>query len=214
MHQENISKLLTGIGIPEKETLLYLTCLELGPCKASLLAKKTDLNRTTTYALLDALSKKGLISQLKKTGTLHYVASEPFRLLQFLKSKKEHLEQNINQFCHLIHNFEKLKKEQKKQPQVIVFEGPKQLEHLFQKISNSTPLVKARFPENSIENTEPLDILIYENQLIFVAKKEQFGILIESAQITKTQKELLEKASQQTNKGPESHEPSDPSSSS
>jgi sugar-specific transcriptional regulator TrmB len=52
---------LKKIGFSEKEALIYLQLVHAGGQSASTLAKKTRINRTTMYDILENLKSRGLI---------------------------------------------------------------------------------------------------------------------------------------------------------
>ncbi len=73
-------KELQTLGLSEKETAVYLAALELGPETAQNLAKKAGINRPTTYAQIESLKKKGLMSEAQQGKKTLYVAESPERL--------------------------------------------------------------------------------------------------------------------------------------
>ncbi len=59
-------KELQNLGLTEKEARTYLASLELGPETAQNIAKKTGINRATTYVQIESLKKRGLMSEFEK----------------------------------------------------------------------------------------------------------------------------------------------------
>ena len=57
-----LTKKLEEIGLNEKEAKVYIAVLELGEGSASEIAKKSEVNRATTYFTLENLMKIGLVS--------------------------------------------------------------------------------------------------------------------------------------------------------
>lgn len=80
---------LIRFGLPEKEARVYLALMELGPSSVSEVAKRAKVPRTNTYHLLNALVSKGLVSFHGRTGKMIFIAEEPSRIVQMLKSQSE-----------------------------------------------------------------------------------------------------------------------------
>lgn len=73
---------LTKFGLSIKEAKIYIALLELGAVPVSRIASKSSINRSTSYVILDQLSKSGLVSISEKSGVKLYSAASPDRLIQ------------------------------------------------------------------------------------------------------------------------------------
>lgn len=91
-----IKQLLKSLNFSEKEAKVYLALLELGSAKAHDVARKTGINRTTVYDLLEILLNRGLISKYKKGSLAFFNARDPKHLLSYLDREKEEQEKNID----------------------------------------------------------------------------------------------------------------------
>ena len=91
-----IKELLKSLKFSEKEAKVYLALLELGSAKAHDIARKTGINRTTVYDLLEILLHRGLISKYKKGALAYFNARDPKYLLSYLDREKEEQEKNID----------------------------------------------------------------------------------------------------------------------
>jgi len=58
--------LLQEQGMSEKEALIYLVTLELGSAPASTIARKANIKRVTTYAILRDLERQQIAHALEK----------------------------------------------------------------------------------------------------------------------------------------------------
>lgn len=85
-------KELQNLGLSEKESKIYLTSLELGAETAQNIAKKSGINRATTYVQIDSLKKKGLMSEFEKGKKTFYVAESPQRLSGLLNVFEKELD--------------------------------------------------------------------------------------------------------------------------
>lgn len=69
--------ILERLGMTTKEANVYMKLLELGSSGAHSLARRIEENRTTTYSLLLALQKKGMVSTTTKHGIKEFVPADP-----------------------------------------------------------------------------------------------------------------------------------------
>src|SRR3989339_585321 len=82
-----IEEILRNVGLSDKEIEIYLSALKLGPQPASVLARSAGLNRTTTYAILETLFRKGLISQFIKAEIKYFSVISVDNLVSFVERK-------------------------------------------------------------------------------------------------------------------------------
>jgi len=78
---------LKKIGLSDKEAIIYLEILRLGPSSVRKIAEKTDLNRGTVYEILKTLKEKGLISFYEKDTKQLFVAEDPTRLKSLIEEE-------------------------------------------------------------------------------------------------------------------------------
>lgn len=90
INQVNLDeKLLAKLGMNAKETKIYLKLLELGESGANILARSIGENRTSTYSLLNAMKKKGLLSFYERNKIKYFVPTDPtFLINRFLEGAK------------------------------------------------------------------------------------------------------------------------------
>src|SRR3989344_1564256 len=81
-------KYLQEIGLNEKEAALYLALLQVDAASVIDLSKKTKINRSTVYVVLEGLMKKGLVSETQIGKKVHYQAEAPERLETFVERQK------------------------------------------------------------------------------------------------------------------------------
>jgi sugar-specific transcriptional regulator TrmB len=107
---------LRELGLDENEIQVYLTCLRDKSATVKEIAKETGLIRTTIYGVLDSLTKKGLISKIKKEGVFEFQSASPKEILNILDTKKALIESILPKLKQL----EEFSKEIKK---IELFEG-------------------------------------------------------------------------------------------
>jgi sugar-specific transcriptional regulator TrmB len=76
-----LEQALTGAGLSEKEAKIYLATLELGSAAAVAIARKSGINRGTTYLIAENLMLRGLMSSVERNGTRHFSSEPPSHLL-------------------------------------------------------------------------------------------------------------------------------------
>ncbi|MBS3106546.1 helix-turn-helix domain-containing protein [Candidatus Woesearchaeota archaeon] len=79
---------LKSIGLTDGEIKIYEALLELGETTRTQLAKKSGVSPSKIYDVANRLIEKGIISSVKKSGTLHFSAADPKRLLDFVSQKE------------------------------------------------------------------------------------------------------------------------------
>lgn len=89
---------LKHLGLSDKEGLVYLASLELGPAPVQDISHKAKVNRATTYVMIEALSSRGLMSTFVKGKKRFYVPESPDRLLSILRIQQKELEEKRAEF--------------------------------------------------------------------------------------------------------------------
>ena len=80
---------LLELGLTDKEALLYLSGLKIGPATAQRLALESELKRATVYPYIDSLVKKGLFHvEINGTRKL-FIPEAPDKLGILLERKKQ-----------------------------------------------------------------------------------------------------------------------------
>lgn len=116
-------KYLQEIGLNEKEAMLYLALLQMDNDSVANLAKKTKINRSTVYFVLEGLEKKGLVSEVRLDKKVHYAAESPERLETYVERQKVVLEEHAARLKDIIPQMKSVQREQGERPIVKYFEG-------------------------------------------------------------------------------------------
>ncbi|MBD3204553.1 hypothetical protein GF327_09760 [Candidatus Woesearchaeota archaeon] len=80
---------LKRFGLSDKETKVYLSCLELSSASVTEISQKSGVYRTLCYEVLDSLMHQGLVSYTIKQNKKYYQAASPEKLVSILKEKEE-----------------------------------------------------------------------------------------------------------------------------
>ena len=80
---------LEEIGLSRNEAVVYTTLMGLGETKTGAIVKKTGMHRVQIYDALDALIEKGLATFVIKENRKYFQATDPEKLIDFLKEKQD-----------------------------------------------------------------------------------------------------------------------------
>lgn len=145
--QQIIIDALEQVNFTPKETSTYLALLKIGTAKAGVLAKKTELNRTTVYDVLEGLLRKGVISKYRKGSQTYFSALEPDRLLSYLEREKEetvaNMEKRRKRLSDLLPQLISLQDISSTRPKVQFFEGEKGMREAYEDTLNSRETIRA-----------------------------------------------------------------------
>ncbi len=88
---------LQKLGLTKSEAIVFELLVKYGSISGSQLAKKSGIDRSTTYNLLDSLNKKGLVSYLIKDKLKMYQISNSSNLRKFAEETAQIAESVIKQ---------------------------------------------------------------------------------------------------------------------
>ncbi|MBI4268512.1 hypothetical protein HY627_01610 [Candidatus Uhrbacteria bacterium] len=117
----DIERILQSLGFLESEIKTYLSSLHHGPSTVLELTKYTNLSRQATYAVIDALTARGVMSSVMRGKKKYYVAEDPEKLLSYAKRKEAEMRDRLLDLERMLPEL-KLKVGGEK-PVVKVFEG-------------------------------------------------------------------------------------------
>jgi len=103
-------EVLRELNFSEKEINVYLAL------SVNQISKKSNLNRVTTYDVLEYLLEKGRVNYFIKSGVKYFEAVDPSKLLDELKEKQEKLQQ-------ILPKLESIKQTLKEKPRIEQYEG-------------------------------------------------------------------------------------------
>ena len=118
-----MEKYLQDIGLTEKEVSVYVALLQVDNNSVLELSKKTRVNRTTVYLVLEGLMKKGLVSEIQQGKKTYYQAEPPERLETYVERKKIELEEHSKRLRDVIPQLKSIRRESGERPVVKFYEG-------------------------------------------------------------------------------------------
>jgi predicted DNA-binding transcriptional regulator len=87
-----LEQVLQRIGFQQKEAEVYLHLLHYGSQPASLVARRTGLNRITAYQVMQDLVRKGILTSALRTQVKYFTAQPPDVLLRILEKQRVSLD--------------------------------------------------------------------------------------------------------------------------
>lgn len=114
---------LQKIGLSDKEAGVYLAMLELGDSTVQQIAKKSGVNRTTTYVVLESLIQKGLCSTYQKEKKTYYVAESPETLGSLYAVQIKEIEERQKNLESIFPRLKAIYNRREDRPVVRFFEG-------------------------------------------------------------------------------------------
>ncbi len=127
--QKILLSVLQKAGTDEYESKAYLALLSFGYATVQQIARRANLNRASCYAVLDRLSKKGLVGRVKKQGKNYLVPVSPERILEIQKENTKTIEKHIQSLTKILPSV-------KSEPNVSIFEGKAGLKSVLSMILN------------------------------------------------------------------------------
>lgn len=115
--------ILQKIGLSEKDSDVYLACLELGTQPASIIAKRAGLKRPTTYLILEGLLRKGLVSEYVGSNVKYFTAVSPEYLLNYVEKQRRELSSHQRELEQYLPQFQALTNPYSLNPKVRFYEG-------------------------------------------------------------------------------------------
>ena len=118
-----LEKYLQNIGLSEKEAAVYIMLIQVDDASVIDIAKKTNINRTTVYIVLESLEKKGLVSETTLGMKTHYQAEPPERLETYVQRQKVTLDEYSKRLVDVIPQIKGIQRETGVRPIVKLYEG-------------------------------------------------------------------------------------------
>jgi len=116
--------ILAEYGLSDKEASVYLAMLELGPASVQDISKKAGVNRATTYVMIEALKRRGLMSTFDKGKKTMFVAESPERLKRLSEAEVHAAQEKGNRLKDQLPSFLALfSVSSQEKPNVRFFEG-------------------------------------------------------------------------------------------
>ena len=127
-----LEKMLREFGLCEKEISAYFVCLELGTSHAALIARKAGLNRSSCYAVLEDLIKKGLVNKSGTEKKFQFTAENPERLILLIQEQHNKINDLKKKFTKLLPELKSIYDNTEELPKVKFIEGAQGIKAIYE----------------------------------------------------------------------------------
>jgi len=148
---EDFIRELRHFGFSDKEAAVYLAALELGPAPVQDIAHKSRVNRATTYVMIEALVKRGLMSTVVKGKKRLYVAETPERLRTILRLQRQELAEQESELSIFLPSLLALFNAEGAKPQIRYLEGSEGMQTARETFMNLTGEVVQLVPYDDLQ---------------------------------------------------------------
>jgi sugar-specific transcriptional regulator TrmB len=114
---------LKHLGLSENEAKVYMAMLELGPSVVVEIARKSQINRPTTYVQIESLKGKGLVSAQIKGKKQYFSAESPDKLELLIDNELKTVEDKKSELNNYLPDLLNLFNTSGQRPHVKFFEG-------------------------------------------------------------------------------------------
>ena len=134
---KTLARDMQKLGFSEKESLVYLSSLELGPSPVQIISRKAEVNRATTYVMIESLIQHGLMSSFKKGKKTLYTAEKPDRLHRIVHKERELVSEKEATIKKILPDLNAISSYAGERPKVSFYEGEAGLEAMRETIFSS-----------------------------------------------------------------------------
>lgn len=127
-----LEQALQSAGLSEKEAKIYLAALEFGSATAVQIARKSLINRGTTYLIAENLMHRGLMSAVEREGHKFFSSEPPSQLLARVEKESLTIHERKAALSAVLPELEALVKSGGPRPSVRYYEGLQGLEAMRQ----------------------------------------------------------------------------------
>ncbi|HLD33036.1 MAG TPA: helix-turn-helix domain-containing protein [Candidatus Peribacteraceae bacterium] len=122
---------LAKLDFTEKERAIYLVLAELGVQPASVIARRCDLDRITTYKHLKKLAERGFVKTYFREGVQCFGIESFDAIEEYLKNGAEKYEALMKQFPTALNILQSMRSQEDIIPKLQMFEGEAGIKSLF-----------------------------------------------------------------------------------
>jgi sugar-specific transcriptional regulator TrmB len=124
MVNKSLANTPKNIGLSDKETKIYLACLELGSSVVAAISKRSGVSRVTCYDILEKLIHKGFINFLNKNDVRYFSATEPESILS-------EVQRNVHDFKNILPDLKRMRGDSV-HPKIQYFEGAEGIKAIYE----------------------------------------------------------------------------------
>lgn len=149
---------LRDLGLSDKEAEIYLCLTELGQAPASVISRRTETPRATTYTCLQNMVQRGFLQSFTKNKVACFAVIDPKVLLDKQQQLTARMEDSLPLFAELTKSFTN-------KPQMDYYEGLTGLKSLYKRVLQeaSTKVIYGFLSEDQID--EKLSEFLYKQAI-------------------------------------------------
>lgn len=114
---------LVRVGFTNKEAKVYVLALERGKMTAQEIAEAVGMARASTYDVLEALARKGLVTPYVVDGQRRYLAEPPERVLSILFMQRRDVDERIGELEQMMPKLLAIRNVEGEKPRIRYVEG-------------------------------------------------------------------------------------------
>lgn len=146
---------LKSLGFSHKESSIYLALLDLGRGTAAEISKKTGINRTTIYDIVNDLEQIGLVTRLLATKKITYRPEPPEKLPVILEKKAAHLREMAKQAVGIASTLQTVVAKAPNAPKIKIYEGESGLRSLYDASLLCKTFIRSFLTADALETFDP-----------------------------------------------------------
>ena len=93
---------LQSVGLTDKQARVYVAALFLGPSAVQKIAEQAEINRATTYVILDELASMGMVSESTEGKKTVFVAEPPQAIERYLEAQNQQITDKKDQLKNIL----------------------------------------------------------------------------------------------------------------
>ena len=124
--------ILENIGLTKSEVAVYFALLELGESSTGPIINKAGIAAGKAYLVLGKLLQKGLATHVIRGNTKYFHASDPERLLDYMRDKEQELKQKENKLREILPDLKARFASHREKSRAEVYEGIKGFKTLYE----------------------------------------------------------------------------------
>jgi len=129
-----ITSFFQKLGLDDKESKVMMSVLRIGSQPASVIAKHTKLDRTTTYRILKELYQKGLLSRSNRKGVTVFYLEKLEDIHRYIDRERSRYDTLSGEFEALTPKLESLHSGMQELPRIQIYDGFEKLQDFYRDI--------------------------------------------------------------------------------
>jgi sugar-specific transcriptional regulator TrmB len=123
--------LLEEIGLTKGEAKVYAALIEGGEMRTGKISTSANVSNSKVHKILERLEEKGLVGHMLHENIRYYVASEPKRILDYLKEQHRDIERQENKVKSILPSLENSFGKNIPMTQAVLYKGFKAIMNVY-----------------------------------------------------------------------------------